>query len=127
MLLNSMCFYNEEDYENLLIALKNGTLTGKNYIDEDISDLKSTKCFRQQYSRHLRKEIRSTNVIREGLEEWFVRFKCTASEGSLPAAGRLDPISKEPLFTSETKAACREKLQRNVSALARPFTTGTNV
>jgi len=49
--------------------------------------------------------------MQEKLEEWFVRFKCTAREGSLPAGGRLDPTTKEALFTSETKAAvtnCKE-------------------
>jgi len=111
MLLNAVCFYNQEDYENLLIVLKDGRLNGKKHSDEDVAELKSTKCFRQRYSRHLRKEIRSPNVIQEKLDEWFVRFKCTASDGSLPAGGRLDPISKEALFTSETKIAvtnCKE-------------------
>ena len=94
--------------------LKDGRLSGKKYSDDDIAELKSTKYFRQRYSRYLRKEIRSPNVIREKLDEWFVRFKCTSTEGSLPAGGRHDPITKEALFTSETKTAvlnCKETCQ----------------
>ena len=111
MLSNAVHFYNQEDHENLLIVSKDGRLNGKKHSDEDVAELKSTKCFRQRCSRHLRKETRSPNVIQEKLDEWFVRFKCTASDGSLPAGGRLDPISKEALFTSETKIAvtnCKE-------------------
>jgi len=117
MLLNATCYYNyynQEDYENLLIVLKDGRLTGKKHSDKDISELKSTKYFRQRYSWYLRKEICSTNAMREKLEEWFVRFKCTASIGSLPVGGRVDPITKEALFTAETKAAvsnCKESCQ----------------
>jgi len=46
------------------------------------------------------------------LDQWFVGFKCTASEGSAPALGRLDPLTSKPLFTPETKIAlenCKEK------------------
>jgi hypothetical protein len=47
------------------------------------------------------------------LDDWFARFKCTASlDSNRPAMGRLDPQPKEPLFTVETKTAllnCKEK------------------
>jgi hypothetical protein len=48
-------------------------------------------------------------------EDWFHRFKCTrSSEGSRPALGRLDPVTKLPLFTAETKVAwtnCKDKAE----------------
>jgi hypothetical protein len=44
-LLNAVYFYNEEDYEALICALKDGSLSGSNtkYTDDDISDIKGTK------------------------------------------------------------------------------------
>jgi len=52
------------------------------------------------------------NTICERLDDWFVQFKVTASEGSRPALGRLDPVTKEPLFASETKeAVANDKLK----------------
>jgi len=104
--------YNEDDHESLL-TVQNGTLNGKKLTDDDIADLKSMRHFRQRHSKHLRKEIRQPNVMRDKPDQWFARFKCTASEGSsLPAQRRLDPMSREPLFTTETKSAilnCKEK------------------
>jgi len=111
-LLDSVYYYNENDYEALLIALKDGTLTGKKHTDDDIAELKSTKYFRQRYAKYLRKEIRKPNVMCDRLDEWFVRFKCTASEGSAAALGCLDPMSGEALFTADTKTTimnCKEK------------------
>lgn len=112
-MLDCIYYYNEEDHEALLTALKDGTLNGKRLTDEDISDLKSTRLFRQRHAKYLRKEIRQPNVMRDKLDEWFGRFKCSASEGSsMPTLGRLDPVSREPLFTPETKQAvhnCKEK------------------
>jgi len=114
MLLNSIYFCNQEDYENLLTVLKDGRLSGKKCSDDNIAELKSTKCFRQGYSRHLRKEIRSAGIAQEKLDKWFIMFKCTSTEGSLPAQGRCNPITKESSFTSETKTAalnCKETCQ----------------
>jgi hypothetical protein len=64
--------------------------------------------------KYLRKEIRPPHVMCQMLDDWFARFKCTASSDSnRPAMGRLDPQSKnEPLFTVETKTAllnCNKK------------------
>jgi len=113
-LLDCVYFYNEEDYEKLLIALKDGTLNGKKHTDEDIADLKATKTFRNRYGKYLRKEIRQTNTICDRIDQWFIRFKVQASDGAMSAQGRLDPISGETLFTPETKVAvinCKEKCQ----------------
>jgi len=113
-ILDAIYFYNQLDYEALLIALKDGTLNGKTHSEEEIADLKATRLFRQRYGKYLRKEIRPPHIMRTMLDQWFVRYKCTASEGSLPAMGRLDPLTKETLFTPDTKPAienCKDKCQ----------------
>jgi hypothetical protein len=51
LLLDAVYFYNQQDYERLLIALKEGTLSGKKYSNEDIADLKSTKYFCKCYGK----------------------------------------------------------------------------
>ena len=113
LLLDAICICNQQDCERVLNALKTGTIGGRVH-DDDISCLKSTKQFRKRHGKHLRKEIRPPNAICERLDDWFIQFKVTASEGSRPALGRLDPTTKEPLFTSETKEAmknCKLKAQ----------------
>jgi len=102
---------NDEDHENLLKALKEGTLSGK-CTDKEISELKSTKTFKQRYDRYLRKEIRPANVMCGMMDDWFAQFKCTSSDNSRLAGGRKDPISGDTLFSSETKGAvdeCKKK------------------
>jgi len=106
MFLNCIYHYNVEDHENLLKALKEGTLSTK-HTDEDIRDLRGTKAFRQRYDKYLRKEIRPPTIMCGMLDDWFDRFKCTASEGSRPGRGRRDPRTGETLFTSDTKEAIR--------------------
>jgi len=111
-LLNAVYIYNQDDYESLLITLKDGTLMGRKHSDQDIADLKATKYFRQRCAKYLRKEIWHPNVMCDNLDQWFARFKCTASEGSSPALGRFDPVTGDSLFTPETKTAianCKEK------------------
>jgi len=115
LLLDAICYYNQHDYDQLLGALKAGTIGGgSKHTDEDIADLKMTKHFRKRYGKHLRKHIRPANVICERLNDWFVQFKVTASEGARPPLGRTDPITNEPLFTQDTKPAvdnCKLKAQ----------------
>jgi hypothetical protein len=110
-LLHCVYRYEEGDYDRLLKALREGTL-GEAYSDEDISDLKQTKVFRQRYSKYLRKQIRPTNIICSMLDDWFIRFKCSSSDPSVPAGGRKDPVTGDTLFTNETKPAvmnCKAK------------------
>jgi len=116
-LLDCLYYYNDTDYNNLLGALKNGTLssTGVKYTDDDIEDLNGTPLFRQRYSKYLRKEIRSPDVMRVMLEAWFNKYKCSSSDDvNRPAGGRLDPITQQPLFTPETRdnwLNCKEKAE----------------
>jgi len=56
-LLNAIYFYTQDDYEALLIVLKDGALTGEKHSDEDIADLKATKYFWQRYVKYLHKKF----------------------------------------------------------------------
>jgi len=109
-LLNCIYTYNHDDHENLLRALKEGSLNATKYTDDDIQDLKGSKLFRQRYDKYLRKEIRPPNVLCSMLDDWFDRFKCSSSSGdsSRPARGRKDPMTDETLFSSDTKGTVEE-------------------
>lgn len=112
-LLNAVHRHNREDCDDLLRALKEGTIGGRKHTDQDILCLKLTKHSRQRHSKHLRKEMRPPTTMSNMLDEWFVRFKCTSQDGP-PPLGRLDPTTNETLFTPETKIAiknCKEKAQ----------------
>jgi len=111
-LLHSIYRYNEQDYEKLLLALKNGSLS--KYSDEEISDLKTTKLWRQRYGKYLQKEIRPPATMRAMLDDWFDRYKCSTTNPDRPARGRLDPLTGETLFTADTKDTlknCKDKAQ----------------
>ena len=64
-LLNALYCYHPGDYEKLLVALKNGTLspTGKKCSLQDISDMQDKKIFRDRYGKYLQKQLSAT--IRE--------------------------------------------------------------
>ena len=79
-LTNCIYHYNVTDYENLLKALKEGTLSGVKYSDSEINDLKNTRVFKQRYDKYLRKEIRPPHTMRNMLDDWFDAFKCTSSD-----------------------------------------------
>jgi hypothetical protein len=113
-LLHAVYSYNQADYEALLHALKEGTLSNEKLTDDDISELKATKAFRQRYDRYLRKEIRPPHTLRAMLDDWFDRYKCSTSNEARPALGRLDPKTGQSLFTEDTKSAylnCRDKAE----------------
>jgi hypothetical protein len=113
-LLHAVYFYNAQDYERLLAALRAGTVGGTKYNDDDISYMKSTKTFRQRYDKYLRKEIRSPLVMRSMLDDWFDTYKCSSSGTVRPALGRRDPMTQQTLFTEDTRNAwenCKEKVE----------------
>ena len=94
--------------------MKNGTLSssGKKFTAEEIADIQGTKQFRDRYGKYLRKSMRPPQTMIQLLDDWFVKYKVTASDGERPAKGRLDPVHQVPLFTQETKQAvenCKEK------------------
>jgi len=114
-LLAGLYSYNAKDYELLLAALKDGTLSrsGKKHTSDDISDMKRSSMFRDRYSKYLRKVLHQPETICQMLDDWFCKYKVTSSDPiNSPAGGRLDPVRLEPLFTSDTKPAvdnCKEK------------------
>jgi len=116
-LLSSLCVCHAPDYENLLKALKEGTLspTGKKYTSDEITELKSSRLFRERHAKCLRKVIHEPQTIRQNLDDWFCKYKLTASDPiNKPAGGRLDPLRMITLFTVDTKSAveaCKEKAQ----------------
>ena len=46
------------------------------------------------------------------MNNWHCRFKCTTSDPTRPAGGRLDPETNKPLFTPETKGALLELMNK---------------
>ena len=122
-LLEALYEYESSDYEKLLAALWNGTLsnTGKELTTKEIADLRRTKYFRDRYSKYLRKKLREPNTMIQRIDDWFCKYKVTASPAARPAGGRLDPRHQVPSFTPETKSAvenCKEKAHH----LADPMT-----
>jgi len=118
-LLNCICTCNNEDHANLLRALKEGSLSTK-CTDEDVVDFEQTKTFQQRCGKCLRKEMRPTNTLCAMLDDWFDRFKCTATTdpNTRPARGRKDPVSGDTLLTPETKPTveeCKKKTRRRMA------------
>ena len=114
-LLAALYVHCADDYENLLSALKNGTLsrTGKRCSSEEIADLKRSRVFRDRHAKCLRKQLHKEETIVQALDDWFCWHKVMSSDPiNSPAGGRLDPIRLETLFTPDTKNAvecCKEK------------------
>jgi len=111
-LLDALHEYESNDYENLLTALKNGAITGKQHTTTETSQLQQTKHFRKRFGKCLRKRLREPNTMIQRLDDWFCKHKVTASENARLAGGRLDPFHNIPLFTPDTKPAvenCKEK------------------
>jgi hypothetical protein len=106
-LLNTVYTYHEQDMEGLLTALKEGTLPAnrKKMTEKEIGEMQETKLFRKRYGTYLRKRIREPNTLIVGLDNWFVKYKVTETEGQRIAQGRLCPRTKQTLFMSETKLA----------------------
>ena len=114
-LLTALCVCDPGDYEKVLTALKDGTLspTGHCYTEKEIADIKGTKVFRDRYNKYLRKKLWGPATMIQNLDDWFCKYKVTSSDPEArPAGGRLDPYHGVPLFTNETKVAmenCKEK------------------
>ena len=121
-LLACLYVYCEDDYERLLEALKNGTLSRskKKCASQEIAELKRSRLFRDRHAKHLRKKLHKEATVIQMLDDWFCRYKVTSSDPSRPAQGRLDPTRFEPLFTADTKLAienCKDKAKYLSDAL----------
>ena len=64
--------YNENDEENLLLALKDGSLSQTNVglSNEQIQSLKLSKRWKQRYDRYLRKVLLAPETIKTKLDLW---------------------------------------------------------
>ena len=64
-LLGCLYAYHPPDYEKLLSALKNGTLSGsgKKYSSNEITQLQGSTIFRDRYAKYLRKQVKSPETI----------------------------------------------------------------
>jgi hypothetical protein len=122
-LQTSIYSYHEEDYEKLIKALQEGTMstTGKKYSLEEINQMKLSSTFKTRYHRWLRKRILPPETIRERLKGWFNRFKVHSSDpDGAPGEGRLDPNTGKKLFTPDTKGVVQECL-KNAEYLQDPL------
>ena len=122
-LLSALYAYYPADFEQLLLALKNGSLspTGKQYSSSEITELRGTKVFRDRYARFLRKRINEKQTIIQALDDWFCRYKVTSLDPmSQPPGGRLDPVKGVPLFTPDTRTAV-ENCKLKAEYLADPL------
>ena len=113
-LLDAVYSYHSEDFEAVITALKIGTLgtSRKRHSDSEIAEMRRTRLFRQKYAKYIQKGIRQSETMTQLLDDWFVRFKVSASDGAREAQGRVDPRAQQSLFTAETKGAiieCKKK------------------
>jgi len=121
--LSCLYVHHAPDYEKLLSALKDGSLSSKGHkcTSDEIADMKGSKIFRKRYSKYLRKQLHSAETIVQNLDDWFCKYKVTSSDpDTRPARGRLDPVRMVSLFTPETKTAvenCKLKAKHLTDAL----------
>lgn len=81
-----------------------GGLGATKYTDDKISDMMDSPLFKRRYNKYLMKVFHPPETIALKLKAWHCKYKVTASNpDGAPAMGRLDPTSKKPLFTEETK------------------------
>jgi hypothetical protein len=110
-LLEAIYSYHKPDYNKLLHHLKQGNFNGEKYSENDIAQMQATKKFRERYKSYLRKHINGPEHIRTELSKWFITFKCSSSEGQMPAEGQLDPRTGQTLFTETTHSAVDNCIQ----------------
>lgn len=108
------CVYEWEAgaYKALLQALKEGKMgrDSNPVTNREITEMKMNGTFKKRYQKYLPKKIRPSEVIEQKLEDWFCRYKCSASDpNERPGRGREDPITGKKLFTVDTKVALIEQ------------------
>jgi hypothetical protein len=104
--------YNSLDYDKVINALKLGTMdrNGYCYTDTEIYELQMNGKFKKRYDKWIRKKIYDSQTIKENLQQWFIKYKVTHSEGKTPGQGVRDERTNKCLFTSETKNSIDEAL-----------------
>lgn len=96
--------WDDSTFATLVTALKNGEIGSTRYTEDEISDMMDTPLFKRQYNKYLMKVFHPPETIALKLKAWHCRYKVTSSnQNEAPAMGRIDPTSKKPLFTEETR------------------------
>jgi hypothetical protein len=94
------------DMNNVVLALRKGTLGRRVHSDAKIESMKATNKQKwSNYDKYIWRWINPQPIIIDNLHRWFDRYKATASEGKEPAGGRTDPITGYTLFKEDTKSA----------------------
>jgi hypothetical protein len=104
--------YHEEDWNGLVASLKNGTMNGETYDDEQIECMRVHGDIRERYRAYLRIHIRSEHSIIHSLDNFHAKYKVDASEGAREGTGRRCPIHGTTLFTPDMKNTienCKKK------------------
>lgn len=99
--------YNDDDYLRLEYHLKNGTMsrTRTKYTAADIDMMMVDGTFKDRYEKWLRKEIYDPETMKARLDNWFIKYKFSNSQGKEPGHGKRDSKTGKLLFTSDTKLA----------------------
>lgn len=102
-LLNCIYDFNDNDLKLVVNALRTGIFTGFEMTDNELAAYQKTRQFRRRFMKYLRKRIRAHHVIKLMLSDWHTTYKVNESPDARPAQGRLDPKTKDTLFTKEMK------------------------
>ena len=98
------CFYryNSEDFDNLMLALKDGTFSAdqKKMTDGDIVELRQSKRWKARCDPYLRKETLPRSTTQHELQTWINKY-----ESSKDSSGR-------PLFSQHTKKIAMEQIKK---------------
>jgi len=95
-------FYNEQDFQALLACLTNGTFnsTREPMTQNEISQLRQSKRWKQRCDPYLRKIMKGELVIKQALQHWLRMYK-----------DRVDPIDR-PVFSKDTVAATERQMDK---------------
>jgi hypothetical protein len=108
--LKGCIYWSDQDDENTVhLALKNGSYNGTIYSDAKIDEMKKENRSWKQFKDYIRIWLYPAALITSHLDLWFANFKVTASPGQPAAGGRVDPRTKKPLFTEDTKSAIENR------------------
>ena len=94
--------YNEDNYNALIKALEDGTLSedGVGYTENEIEEMKESRTWKQRYDKYLRKEFYEETDIRVQLGCWLHSWK-----DSCDHRGRY-------VFTADTFPATKEQMTK---------------
>jgi hypothetical protein len=104
--LKGCIYWSDQDDENAVrLVLKDGSYNGTTYSDVEIDEMKKENKSWKRFKDYVCIWLYPAAMITSHLDSWFANFKATASPGQPAAGGRVDPRTKKPLFTEDTKSA----------------------